>query len=131
MHTFNFDIYMEDVDLGGIVFYANYWKYVERARSNMLMDIGITQTTFKEEGFIFVVRHVEGDYLSPARFEDKLEVRTEVAKVSGSSLTFDQKIYRAETVLFSAQVVVVCVTLAGRVSRIPAEIRAKLGADPE
>ena len=70
-------VYYEDTDMGGIVYYANYLKYIERGRSELVEELGLDQKRMKDEdGIVFVVRHVSADYLAPARLDDRLEVRT-------------------------------------------------------
>ena len=69
-HIFNFKIYYEDTDMGGIVYYANYFKFIERARSNLVASLGIDQLELRLSGAIFVVRNVSAEYLSPARMDD-------------------------------------------------------------
>jgi len=89
-------IYWEDTDAGGIVYYANYLKYMERARSEWLRSLGIEQTQLKErEGLMFVVVRAEVDFRTPARYGDLLHVTCEVAQSRRASLTFKQDIVRA------------------------------------
>ncbi|MGH8177452.1 MAG: tol-pal system-associated acyl-CoA thioesterase [Steroidobacter sp.] len=88
-------VYWEDTDAGGIVYYANYLKFMERARTEWLRAIGVEQTALKEEhGLIFVVVDVEAHYRSPARYGEQLLVTCVVAESSRASLTFEQEIYR-------------------------------------
>jgi len=76
-HEFPIRVYYEDTDLGGIVYYANYLKFIERARTEWVRALGIDQTRLKaEEGILFAVRRIEADYLKPARFDDELVVET-------------------------------------------------------
>jgi len=89
-------IYWEDTDAGGIVYYANYLKYMERARSEWLRSLGVEQTELKErEGLMFVVVRAEVDFRTPARYGDLLQVTCEVAQARRASLTFKQDIVRA------------------------------------
>lgn len=86
-------VYYEDTDSGGVVYYANYLKFMERARTEWLRSLGFEQDRLVEqEGIIFVVRRVEIDYLSPARFNDALEVRVWIVERKQVSLTFGQEI---------------------------------------
>jgi len=88
-------IYWEDTDAGGIVYYANYLKYMERARTEWLRAIGIEQLPLKEQhGLMFVVVELEARYRKPARYGDELQVTCEVAERTRASLTFQQQIYR-------------------------------------
>ncbi len=102
MKNFNWPVrvYYEDTDAGGVVFYANYLKFFERARTEMLRAMGYEQDELiATEGIIFVVRSVQIDYLSPARFNEQLQVSAEVSEVKKASLTFEQVIARGDDVL--------------------------------
>jgi acyl-CoA thioester hydrolase len=88
-------IYWEDTDAGGIVYYANYLKFLERARTEWLRSLDVEQMPLKEEhGLIFVVVDIEAHYRKPARYGDQLQVTCAVAERSRASLTFSQHIYR-------------------------------------
>lgn len=123
IYTLPVRIYYEDTDMAGIVYYANYLKFIERGRSAWVREIGIDQKEMKDEGLVFVVRRVEADYLGSAVLDDELTVETEVRAVTGVRLTMDQRVTRGEEVLFQAVVTVVCVNEAGQPVRLPANIR--------
>ncbi len=90
-------VYYEDTDAGGVVYYANYLKFFERARTEMLRAMDYQQDELlASEGIIFVVRSVQVDYLSPARFNDQLQVSAEVSLAKKASLTFEQVITRGD-----------------------------------
>lgn len=126
-HTFPIRVYYEDTDMAGIVYYANYLKYIERARSDWVRSLGIDQNAMRDEdGVVFAVRRVEADYHLPARFDDELEVRTSVKAVTGARLVMDQQVCRAGDLLFAAEVTIVCIDSAGRPARLPANIRLML-----
>ena len=126
-HTHPIRVYYEDTDLAGIVYYANYLKFIERARSEWVRSLGVDQARLRaEEGIVFAVRRVEADYLKPARFDDELSVSTAVAGVTGARIVLDQTVTRAGERLFQAQVTLVCLTEAGAAVRLPAELRRKL-----
>lgn len=125
-HTLPIRVYYEDTDMAGIVYYANYLRYIERARSDWVRGLGIDQRAMKEEGLVFVVRRVEADYLAPARLDDELEVRTTVRSVTGVRLIMGQDVVRGDEVLFSAEVTVVCLSETGHPARLPAIIRQPL-----
>ncbi|HIJ22780.1 MAG: tol-pal system-associated acyl-CoA thioesterase [Gammaproteobacteria bacterium] len=92
---FSLRIYYEDTDSGGVVYYANYLKYMERARTEWLRSLGFEQDRLiEEEGVIFAVRSVNIDYNAPARFNDQLEVVTSLHKVGRASLSLQQEIRR-------------------------------------
>ncbi len=127
-HTFQIRVYYEDTDLAGIVYYANYLKFIERGRTEWVRSLGIDQGRLKEEqGIVFAVRRVEADYLRPARFDDELTVSTRAEAASGARIVLDQQVTRAGEVLFQATVTLVCLTDGGHAARIPAEIRHLLG----
>ena len=123
-HRYPIRVYYEDTDMGGIVYHANYLRYIERARSDFVHQFGQDQNAMREAGVVWAVRRIEADYLSTAKFEDQLEVETTVHAVSGVRLVMDQIVRRGETVLFSAQVTAVCMSSDGKPLRLPAEIRA-------
>jgi len=126
-HQFPLRVYYEDTDLAGIVYHANYLKFIERARSEMVRAAGVSQTAMKEEGgIVFAVRRMQVDYLAPAKFEDELQVRTGFGHLGGARFDLDQDVWRADQLLFQARVQVVCLDAQGRATRIPADIRQKL-----
>ena len=127
-HTHTLRVYYEDTDMAGIVYYANYLKFIERGRSDWVRDIGMDQNRMKDEfGIVFAVKRVEADYIAPARLDDVLTVETVLGAVKGARFTMDQVVRRGETVLFKAVVEIVVMTLQGRPTRLPAEIGALLG----
>lgn len=102
-------IYWEDTDAGGIVYYANYLKYMERARTEWLRAAGIEQLPLKEQqGLMFVVVDLEAHYRKPARYGDELLVTCAVAERTRASLTFEQHIYRGDELLIEGKVRVAC-----------------------
>jgi len=130
-HQFAVRVFYEDTDLAGIVYYANYLKFIERARSTMVLEAGIDQLEMQAQGLVFAVKKVEADYISSAKLNDNLRVETKLQQLTGAKITFAQDVYRAETLIFSALVTVVCITNAGKIARFPAKIRAKLDDVPK
>ncbi len=126
MHRWPIRVYYEDTDLAGIVYYANYLRFIERARSELVRAAGIDQLAMKAAGMVFVVRRVEADYLSPARFDDQLEVRSQLQQLKAASLTLSQEVWRHDTLIFRAVVALAVVNADGRATRLPAAIRASL-----
>ncbi|MFP7571916.1 tol-pal system-associated acyl-CoA thioesterase [Marivita sp. S2033] len=127
IHEFPVRVYYEDTDMGGIVYYANYLRFIERARSDWVRSLGIDQNAMREQdGIVFVVRRLEAEYLLPAKFDDDLVVRTTVKSVTGVRLTMMQDVLRGEDLLFQAEVLVVCVTDGGLPARLPANIRRQI-----
>jgi acyl-CoA thioester hydrolase len=120
MHRFALRVYYEDTDLAGIVYYANYLKFIERARSEWVRGLGIDQTRLREDqGLVFAVRRVEADYLKPAQFDDLLTVETAERQRTGVRLILDQIVSRGAEVLFTARVTLVCLDRAGKPVRLP------------
>lgn len=124
-HVFPVTVYYEDTDMGGIVYHANYLKYIERARSAWVREMGIDQNAMRDtEGLIFAVRRVEADYLGPARLDDVLTVETRPLALTGARLVMEQRVLRSAIVIFTAQVTLACLTLAGKPVKLPAQLRA-------
>lgn len=124
---FRLRVYYEDTDLAGIVYYANYLKFIERARTEALFGLGIDQRTMlAETGLVFAVRRVAVDYLAPARFGDELEIRTRVTRLTGARAELDQEIRREAVLLVRAEVSVVCLAADGRPARMPEAVRTAL-----
>ncbi|SEN37784.1 acyl-CoA thioester hydrolase [Loktanella fryxellensis] len=123
-HVLPVRVYYEDTDMGGIVYYANYLKYIERGRSELVADLGLDQNVMRErDGIVFVVTRVEADYLAPARLDDRLTVVTRHRPEGAVRWMFDQEVRRGDQVLFRAVVTAICMTLAGRPVRLPAALR--------
>ena len=122
-HRFPIRVYYEDTDLAGIVYYANYLKFIERARSEWVRELGIDQVQMKADGLVFAVRRVEADYLAPAKYDDELVIQTTMEPGSGVRLVVKQEVMRGDEVLFSAIVTIICMTAEGAVARLPAAIR--------
>jgi acyl-CoA thioester hydrolase len=102
-------VYYEDTDAGGVVYYANYLKFFERARTEMLRDRGFEQDQLIEsEGIIFAVRSVQVDYLKPAHFNELIEVSAEVVQIKNASFTFEQTITRGDDVLTKSLIRCAC-----------------------
>lgn len=130
-HRHTLRVYYEDTDLAGIVYYANYLKFIERARSEWVRGLGLDQTRLRAEaGIVFAVRRMIADYLSPAHFDDVLDVTTAVRSASGARIVLDQRVLRGDAVLFAAEVTLVCLTVAGPPTRFPAALRSALMAMP-
>ena len=122
-------VYWEDTDAGGVVYYANYLKFLERARTEWLRALGIEQTELAErDRVLLVVRRVEADYLRPARFNDALMVECRLAEVGLASMTIDQRVMRGEEALLTARVKAACVNAEQfRPAKIPVHILERFG----
>lgn len=127
-------VYYEDTDFTGIVYHANYLRFMERGRTNYLRLLGADQHALfaaaeaEAPGFAFVVRSMQLDYLKPARMDDLLEVITLPEEVKGASITLAQEVRRGEDLLVSAKVRVAFVS-AGRARPIPKPLRIAMDAD--
>lgn len=117
-------VYYEDTDAGGVVYYANYLAFMERARTEWLRSIGYENQQLMEElGLVFAVRRACVDYLGPARLDDLLDVVVRISKVKRASLVFEQHIMRGDTLLCSGEITLVCVDLGSfRPAAIPDSI---------
>ncbi|TVO57704.1 tol-pal system-associated acyl-CoA thioesterase [Denitromonas halophila] len=121
-------VYYEDTDAAGVVYYANYWRFCERGRTEWLRRQGFDQQQLMDDtGIAFVVRRVTGEYLRPARLDDTLQILTSVSTLKRASLSFSQKILRDAELLFEATVSVACLdTKRNRAVAIPDTIRKTL-----
>lgn len=127
-------VYYEDTDSGGVVYYANYLRFMERARTEWLRSLGFEQDALaREAGVIFAVRSAALEYLRPARFNDLLQVDSRIAEVGRASLTFEQSIVRREepaVPLCTGSIRVACVSAdALRPRPIPPEILVEISGD--
>ncbi|HZT50758.1 MAG TPA: tol-pal system-associated acyl-CoA thioesterase [Stellaceae bacterium] len=119
-HRFPLRVYYEDTDAGGIVYYANYLNFAERARTEMLRDAGIEQERLRRDaGIGLVVRRAAIEFLRPARLDDVLTVTTRLAGRIGATLDLAQEIARGDAVLARLDVRVACVRADGRPTRLP------------
>ena len=126
IHNFDFRIFYEDTDLAGIVYYANYLKFIERGRSSLIREAGIDQLLLKDLGCIFVVKKINAEYHASAKLDDELKVETKLSELSGAKILFDQSVYKGTILLFSSLVTVVFISEKGRPVRMPIEIAEKL-----
>ena len=124
-HQFDLRVYYEDTDLAGIVYYANYLKFIERARSEWARGLGVDQTAMKADGLVFAVRRVVADYLRPAVYDDQLQVRTTVLEATGARLRVQQSVWRGAEQVFEAEVTLVCLGAEGRAVRFPKALRGQ------
>ena len=120
-------VYIEDTDAGGIVYYVNYLKFMERARTELLRSLGFGKAGANREGYQFVVHSAEIDYKKPAQLDDFLEVTARVISVRGASVFFTQEVRREGIVLSNAKIKIACVDGASmRPTPIPREMLEKL-----
>lgn len=118
--TFQCRVYYEDTDLAGIVYYANYLKFIERARSEWVRNLGLDQNVLrKDHGIVFAVRKVEADYLKSAKFDELLLISTKLQKKTRVRLNFSQEIYSGSDLIFRANLVIVPLSVAGGLVKLP------------
>jgi acyl-CoA thioester hydrolase len=129
VHLYPVRVYYEDTDAAGLVYHANYLRYAERARSEMLRRLGIEQERLRAEtGLAFVVRRCTVDYLQPARLDDDLVVATRLSALGGASLELDQDVRRGAEPLVRLALKIACVDRSGRPTRLPAALRTGLAS---
>ena len=117
---YKFRIYYEDTDSGGVVYYANYLKYLERARSEAIYSLGLTNTKLqKDYGTLIIVKSCNIEYKKPARFEDELEIISSVLTKTKTSFTMKQIIKKDEETIAEADVQLVTVNKEGKPVKIP------------
>jgi acyl-CoA thioester hydrolase len=127
IHRFPVHVYYEDTDLAGIVYYANYLRYIERARTEMVREMGVDQVSLKaEHGVVFAVRRVEADYIAPARFDDDLIVETHITNLTGARVVMQQDVRRSDALLFQASVTIVALSEDGQPTRLPAAFKQRV-----
>ena len=121
-------VYHEDTDAGGVVYYANYLKFAERARTEWLRALGFEQTELaRVHGVIFVVRSAGIDYVRPARLDDALRVTVELVKVGASQIDVDQRVLRGDEPLAHLKVRIACVSVSTmRPVRMPAPLAERI-----
>lgn len=123
-HEFPVTVYYEDTDMAGIVYYANYLRFIERARSEIVEEMGVDQRAMRDDGIVFAVTRIEADYVGSARLGDRLTVLTTHYAASPVRWMFNQEVRLGDKVIFKAVVTAACMSTAGRPTRLPAEIRA-------
>ncbi|NVJ50711.1 MAG: tol-pal system-associated acyl-CoA thioesterase [Gammaproteobacteria bacterium] len=131
--SFPIRVYYEDTDVAGVVYYANYLKFMERGRTEWLRQWGLDQSVLIDQDIAFAVRRAQVDYYRPARFNDALEVVSSIKEIRGVRVLFQQKIIAAgnpELVFAEGEILVVCVTLSTMKPRsIPSELLEEMSRD--
>jgi len=126
-HRMALRVYYEDTDAAGIVYYANYLKFAERGRTEMLRGLGFDHSRMRTQtGVVFAVRRCNVEYRGAARLDDALSVETRIDRVAGATLSLRQSVCRGAEVLADLDVLVACIDDNGRPRRVPAELRAAL-----
>ncbi|KQV79647.1 4-hydroxybenzoyl-CoA thioesterase [Massilia sp. Root418] len=125
--TWNVRVYYEDTDAGGIVYYANYLKFFERARTEWLRAIGVDQhALLQEHDAMFVVKNVAAEYHAPAKLDDVLKLTLSIEKLGRASLQFVQQAWNGDQLLNTARVKVGCVDSALRPRAVPDVVAARM-----
>lgn len=119
------EIYYHDTDAGGVVYYANYLKYMEEARTGHLRSFGVDVQDYMAKGILFAVVHVEIDYKSPARYGDMVTVSSVIEEVGNASIHFVQEVKKDDKLLVRAKIVLVCITDKMRAQRVPEDLKEK------
>jgi acyl-CoA thioester hydrolase len=113
-HSITLRIYYEDTDAGGVVYYANYLRYFERARTEFLLERGIDIVEYQNQGYFFVVVHVDISYKRPAQLGDIIEVTTEVAEIKNATIIIKNQAFKNNTLLVDARITVACIDKDGK-----------------
>ena len=122
-------VYIEDTDAGGIVYYVNYLKYLERARTELMRTFGLERAAVADAGWNFVVSDVSLSYKEPARLDDQLHATAVISAVGGATINFHQKVRRADAVLVAGDIQIACVDRGtGRPTRLDAALRRHVEA---
>tara|TARA_B100000927_G_scaffold69553_1_gene55075 strand:- start:1982 stop:2371 length:390 start_codon:yes stop_codon:yes gene_type:complete len=120
MYQFKTKVYYEDTDSGGVVYYANYLKYIERARTNLIQDLGFTLKSLSEDyDCHFVVKNIKCKYIISAKLEDELLIKTKFLEIKKASFNLEQKIYRKDKIIFESEVLMVNINSIGKPIKIP------------
>jgi acyl-CoA thioester hydrolase len=123
MHIHRVKIYYEDTDAGGVVYYANYLRYMEQARTEFLAEKGIDIAEYHNQGILFAVIHADIFYKKPARLGDIIEIATEVSEQTHVTITLKHKVFRNGVLLVEATVQVACINSEGKPQRLPENFR--------
>lgn len=121
-------IYYHDTDCGGVVYYANYLKYLEEGRTEFCISNGIDIKGLAEKGVYFVVAHTEIDYKAPAHYQDKIKVSTKIEKIGNASIHFSQDIFKENILLIQSKTTWVCVNKDFKPKAVPEEIKKILSS---
>ena len=128
VHKIQARVYYEDTDAGGMIYHANYFKYAERGRTEMLRELGYDHHQVRaDHNLMLVVRHAEIDWRASGKLDDLLDIATEVVDFGNTSLTMKQVISRGSTILAEIKIVVVAVSGIGKAARIPPQLRQIFG----
>ena len=120
-------VYIEDTDAGAIVYYVNYLKFMERARTEFMRSLGYGKSAIFNHNLMFVVRDVAVTYLLPAQLDDELEVTASIVRVRGAGMVFRQRVQRGDEIMAQGDLTIACVDRAGmKPRRLPPELVVRL-----
>tara|TARA_Y100000996_G_scaffold211127_1_gene165788 strand:- start:111 stop:509 length:399 start_codon:yes stop_codon:yes gene_type:complete len=124
MFQHNLKIYYEDTDSGGVVYYANYLKFIERARTEIINELGFTlNSLLKDHDRLFLVKKIECDYIESSKLEDQLTVKSNILSLKNASFELEQNIYKQNNIIFKSKILMVCVNSQGAPSKIPDDLQ--------
>ncbi|MDQ7786933.1 MAG: YbgC/FadM family acyl-CoA thioesterase [Thermodesulfovibrionales bacterium] len=123
LHTIQIKIYYEDTDAGGVVYYANYLRYMERARTEFLLEHGINVADYHRKGYLFAVVDVDIHYKRAARLGDLIDIKTAIEKMTNVTISIHHRVMRDTELLAEANVRLACIDLNGKPQKIPDSIR--------
>ena len=129
MHEFNYKlkVFYEDTDAGGVVYYANYLKFFERARTDAISNIGLSNKKLLDEyGVFIIVKSCNVEYLKPAKLEDQLEIKSSIISTSNTSFKMKQKAFRDQELITDCEIHLVLVDKSGRPTKIPDILKEKI-----
>ena len=129
MNEFNYKVkvFYEDTDAGGVVYYANYLKFFERARTEAIEEIGLSnKKLLKENGILIIVKSCSIEYKKPAKLEDQLEIKSSIISTSKTSFKMKQKAYKDQELITDCEIHLVIVDKKGKPTKIPNLLKKKL-----
>ena len=129
MHEFNYKlkVFYEDTDAGGVVYYANYLKFFERARTDAISNIGLSNKKLLDKyGVFIIVKSCNVEYLKPAKLEDQLEIKSSIISTSNTSFRMEQKAFRDQELITDCEIHLVIVDKSGRPTKIPDILKEKI-----
>ena len=120
MFQYKLNVYYEDTDSGGVVYYANYLKFIERARTDLIQKLGFSLNQLSNDfDSLFVVKKIDCEYLTSAKLEDELVVRTRILEIKNASFALEQNIERNSKIIFHSKILMVCINSVGKPNKIP------------
>jgi len=123
----SFKVYYEDTDAGGVVYYANYLKFIERARTDAIASVNFTNSNLKENyGIHIIVKSCNLNFIKPSRLEDKLDIFSEIVEVKNVSIKMKQDIFVKDNLILTADVHLATINKEGKPTKMPEELKEQL-----